>query len=68
MSGPYILESGADLDRLRSYRAERPEVLIGEGEFGTWAAVIPEENGETVAVRHTLHDLLDRLDSLLGDR
>ncbi len=68
MSGPYILESGADLDRLRSYRAERPEVLIGEGEFGTWAAVIPEENGETVAVRHTLHDLLDRLDSLLGNR
>jgi len=42
-------------------------VLIGEGEFGTWAAIIPEENGETMAVRHTLHDLLDRLDTLLGN-
>ena len=52
MSGPYVLESGADLDRLRWYRAERPDVLIGEGEFGTWAAIIPEENGETMAVRH----------------
>ena len=66
MSGPYVLVSGADLDRLQWYRAERPEVLIGEGEFGTWAAIIPEENGETMAVRHTLHDLLDRLDTLLG--
>lgn len=52
MSGPYVLESGADLDRLRWYRAERPDVLIGEGEFGTWVAIIPEENGETIAVRH----------------
>ena len=67
MRGPYVLESGADLDRLRWYRAERPDVLIGEGEFGTWVAIIPEENGETIAVRHTVHDLLDRLDTLLGN-
>ena len=42
-------------------------MLIGEGEFGTWVAIIPEENGETIAVRHTVHDLLSRLDTLLGN-
>jgi hypothetical protein len=68
VSRPYVLESRADLDRLQRYRAEHPDVVIGTGEFGTWTAVIPEENGETIAVRHTLHDLLDRLDALLGDR
>ncbi len=67
MSGPYVLESGADLDRLRWYRAERPDVLIGGGEFGTWVAIIPEENGETIAVRYALHDLLNRIDTLLGN-
>ena len=68
MSGPYALESGADLDRLRRYRAERPSVLIGTGEFGTWQALITEASGETFVVRHTLHDLLDRLAEILGDR
>jgi hypothetical protein len=68
VSGPYVLESGADLDRLRRYRAKHPDVLIGTGEFGTWQALITEGNGETFVVRHTLHDLLDRLAEILGDR
>jgi hypothetical protein len=68
VSRPYVLLAGADLDRLRRYRAERPDVVIGGGEFGTWIAIIPEENGETIAVRHTLSELLDKLDALLGDR
>ncbi len=51
--------------RLREFRATYPEVIIGEGEFGTWQARIPEDNGETVTTRHTLKALLDRLDSLI---
>ena len=68
MSGPYVLETEADLDRLGRYRAERPDVLIGPGEFGTWQALITEANGETFVVRYTLHDLLDRLAEILEDR
>jgi hypothetical protein len=34
--------------------------------FGTWQALIPEENGETVVSRHRLCELLDRLDVLTG--
>jgi hypothetical protein len=51
--------------RLQALRASHPEVIIGEGEFGTWQARIPEDNGETVTTRHTLKALLDRLDSLI---
>jgi hypothetical protein len=67
---PCVLLAGADQYRLARYRAERPDVLIGGGEFGTWQALIPEpgENGETIVVRHTLGELLDKLDALLGDR
>jgi hypothetical protein len=46
------------------FRAEHPGVLIGDG-FGTWQALVPEPNGETVVVRHTLGELLDRLTELL---
>jgi hypothetical protein len=46
--------------RLQEFRAAHPEVIIGEGEFGTWQARIPEPNGETVLTRH----LLRKLDSL----
>jgi hypothetical protein len=42
-------------------------VLIGDGGFGTWQGLIPEENGETVTTRHTLRELLDKLGTLLGD-
>lgn len=52
--------------RLREFRAAHPGVVIEAGEFGTWQARIPEENGETVTTRHTLRDLLDKLGELLG--
>ncbi len=50
--------------RLQAFRAAHPEVTIGDGGFGTWQARIPEENGEIVTSRHTLRELLDRLDEL----
>ncbi len=52
--------------RLREFRAAHPGVIIGSGGFGTWQARIPEKNGETVTVRYTLRELLDRLDELTG--
>ena len=52
--------------RLAEFRAVHPEVIIGDGGFGTWQARIPEENGETVTTRYTLRELLDRLDELTG--
>ncbi len=41
---------------------------MGPGEFGTWQARIPEAAGETVTTRHTLRELLDRLDELTRER
>ena len=52
--------------RLLAFRAAHPGVSIGAGEFGTWQALIPKENGETVVSRHRLCELLDRLDVLTG--
>jgi hypothetical protein len=52
--------------RLARFRQEHPGVIIGEGGFGTWQARIPEPNGEIVATRHTLRELLDRLGELTG--
>jgi hypothetical protein len=52
--------------RLARFRQEHPDVIIGDGGFGTWQARIPEPNGEIVATRHTLRELLDRLDRLTG--
>ncbi|MGH3202516.1 MAG: hypothetical protein ACRDP5_10790 [Streptosporangiaceae bacterium] len=52
------------LARLAAFRAARPHVLIGGGEFGTWQALIPEENGETFIVRYALRELLDKLDEI----
>jgi hypothetical protein len=50
--------------RLLAFRAAHPEVIIGDGGFGTWQARIPEPNGETVTTRYTLRELLDRLGEL----
>ena len=50
--------------RLQRYRAAHPDVIIGAGGFGTWQARIPEPDGETVTVRYTLRELLNRLDEL----
>jgi hypothetical protein len=53
--------------RLAAYRVAYPIVVIQPGQFATWEARIPEPAGETVVVRHTLRDLLDRLGELLGE-
>jgi hypothetical protein len=41
--------------------------VIEPGQFKTWEARIPEPSGETVIVRHTLRELLDRLAELVGE-
>jgi hypothetical protein len=50
--------------RLARFRAAHPEVIVGDGGFGTVQARIPELNGETVITRYTLRELLDKLDEL----
>jgi hypothetical protein len=47
--------------RLRAFRAAHPDVIIGDGGFGTWQARIPEPAGETVITRYRLRELLDEL-------
>lgn len=65
-----LLHPGRDepdqLFRLQEFRAAHPGVIVGKGEFGTWQARIPCPAGETVAIRHTLRELLDRLAELLA--
>lgn len=43
---------------------EHPDVIIGDGGFGTLQARLPTASGEIVTTRYTLRDLLDRLDEL----
>ena len=50
--------------RLGRFREEHPDVIIGDGGFGTWQARIPESHGETVITRYTLRELLDKLGEL----
>jgi hypothetical protein len=54
----------AQLIRLTMFRQAHPDVIVGDGGFGTVQARIPEPNGETVITRHTLRELLDKLDEL----
>ena len=49
---------------LARFRAAHPEVIVGDGGFGTVQARIPELNGETVITRYTLRELLDKIDEL----
>jgi protein-tyrosine-phosphatase len=51
--------------RLARFRQAHPGVMVGAGR-GWWQAVIPEPDGEQVITRHTLGQLLDRLDELIG--
>jgi len=53
--------------RLQALRVAHPEVIIRDGGFGVWQARIPEPNGEHVISRHTLRELLDKLDELTGE-
>jgi hypothetical protein len=52
--------------RLREFRAAHPEVIIGDGGFGTLQARIPTPSGEIVTTRYSLRELLDKLDELTG--
>jgi hypothetical protein len=57
-----------DLDqviRLARFRAAHPDVIVGDGGFGTIQARILEPNGETVITRYILKELLDKLEELL---
>jgi hypothetical protein len=47
--------------RLRQFRERHPDVIIGDGGFGTWQARIPASDGETVITRYKLRELLDKL-------
>jgi len=53
--------------RLARFRQARPGVMVGAGR-GWWQAVIPQANGEQVITRHTLGQLLDSLDELIGEQ
>jgi hypothetical protein len=53
--------------RLQAFRAAHPDVIIGDGEFGTLQARIPEPNGEIVITRYRLVELLDKLDQLTAE-
>jgi len=52
----------------RPVREEHPDVIIGDGGFGTWQARIPKSDGETVITRYTLRELLDKLGELTEGR
>jgi hypothetical protein len=52
--------------RLYRFRQDHPAVIIGDGGFGTFQALITEGNGETVITRYILRELLDKLDDLFG--
>jgi len=52
--------------RLARFRRDHPEVVIGDGGFGTMQARIPEPSGEMVITRYTLRELLDKLEMLLS--
>ena len=61
---PGALGEPDELFRLSRFRTAHPEVIIGDGGFGTVQARIPEPDGESVITRYTLRELLDRLDEL----
>ena len=41
-------EEPDQVPRLLAFRAAHPGMITGPGEFGTWQALIPEENGAKV--------------------
>ncbi len=51
---PGALGEPDQLLRLARFRAAHPEVIIGDGGFGTVQALLPEPDGETVITRCTL--------------
>lgn len=63
----FLVPDGDDL-RLKAFRAKYPPpgMVIRAGQFGTWEALAPGLIGEGVIVRHTLRELLDKLDEMLA--
>jgi hypothetical protein len=65
-SGLHLIPEELDqVVRLARFRAAHPDVIVGDGGFGTMQARIPEPAGETVITRYTLRELLDKLGELL---
>ncbi len=64
---PMVPDEPDQVFRLQEFRAAHPDVILGKGEFGTWQARIPHLSGETVTIRYTLRELLDRLGELLDE-
>ena len=62
-----VLDEPDQILLLQEFRAAHPDVIVGKGEFGTWQARIPHLAGETVAIRYTLRELMDRLSELLAE-
>jgi hypothetical protein len=50
--------------RLHRFRQAHPDVIVGDGGFGTVQGRIPEPDGEIVITRYSLRQLLDKLDEL----
>ena len=50
--------------RLARFKAAHPDVIVGDGGFGTVQARIPEPDGEIVITRYSLRELLDKLGEL----
>jgi hypothetical protein len=40
-----VRDESGQTARLRRFRADHPGVIVGQYEFGTWQAIIPEANG-----------------------
>jgi hypothetical protein len=60
----FLPDELGQLVRLASFRAAHPDVIVGDGGFGTVQARIPKPDGEIVITRYTLRDLLDKLGEL----
>jgi hypothetical protein len=50
--------------RLARFKAAHPDVIVGDGGFGTVQARIPKPDGEIVITRYSLRELLDKLGEL----
>ena len=54
--------------RREALERAHPEVSTAyDHDHGYWRGIIREPCGETSAVRYSLHELLDRLEQLLGE-
>jgi hypothetical protein len=68
LAWPMVPDELDQVFRLQEFRTGHPDVIIGKGEFGTWQARIPHLSGETITIRYTFRELLDRLCELLAER